>query len=142
MRVLAVVLGIALLVGCKNSSSSQETDKGTCKQMLVVTPDISPEVDPTLKVKALSLKKNCLTLRVGYAACAGFDLDLVFNGRAKKSLPPQVDLVLSNKGEPCDIAQAVEQEFCFDISKLQALSDNGKVVVRIQGYDESVVYSY
>lgn len=141
MRIVIGIIALAFLVGCKNGSKSTETETG-CDQLLVVTPDVQVEVDEGIKVTKLYLKSDCLNVRVKYANCGDAGFDLVHNGRVKKSLPPQVDLVLKAKGKPCDVAQEAEKEFSFDISKLQSISDDGKVVIRVHRYSEAVVYEY
>lgn len=142
MRLLAFFLvAIIGFISCKNGSKSGDSTT-VCKPLTVMTPDVSISNSDGIAISKVSIDGNCLKVRISYEGCKNYDFDLIHNGKVRKSLPPQVTLVVQMTEKTCETKGKQEKEICYDIDALKAISDDGKVVLSVQGYDEPVIYTY
>jgi hypothetical protein len=130
-----------MTAGCKLGSKPAKNDN-TCKELIVTTPDVSIPLADKVTVTKIFMENDCLTVRVKYDGCEHSDFDLIHNGKVKKSLPPQINLMLRPVQVDCDKTSELEKEFKFDIKKLQGISGERKIVIRVQRFAEALVYEY
>jgi|TARA_B110000879_G_scaffold43718_1_gene61680 hypothetical protein len=144
MRALSYLLILGLVISlssCKVRSKPSDTIN-TCKVLVVTTPDVSTPIVENVSVTKILMENECLLVRVKFKGCDQSNFDLVYNGKAKKSSPPQVNLMLKSLDVNCESSEELERDFKFDIKKLQGIGGSGKVVISVQGFSESLVYEY
>ena len=144
MRALSYLLILGLVISlssCKVRSKPADTINA-CKVLVVTTPDVSTPIAENVSVTIILMENECLLVRVKFKGCDQSNFDLVYNGKAKKSSPPQVNLMLKSLDVNCESSEETERDFKFDISKLQGIGGSGKVVISVQGFSESLVYEY
>ncbi len=128
-------------VACKNSSKAISSDQ-TCKSLTVVTPDVTLTPAAGVTIEKAVLKGDCLTLKLRYEGCEKTSYALYHNGRVKKSLPPQLTLVLQKDEEYCDAVSEMESEVCYNLDPLKSASEGGKIVVKVHSYSDAIIYEY
>jgi len=144
MRTLSYLLILGLvfsLSSCKVRSKPADSINA-CKELVVTTPDVSTPNAENVSVTKVFMENECLSVRVKFKGCAQSGFDLMYNGKAKKSSPPQVNLMLKSLDVNCESSEETERDFKFDVKKLQGISGSGKIVISVQGFSESLVYQY
>lgn len=144
MRILSYLLILGLVVSlssCKVRSTPSVAEI-TCKELVVATPDVFTPLAENVSVTKIFMENECLSVRVKFKGCEQSRFDLMYNGKAKKSSPPQVNLMLKSLDINCESSEETERDFKFDIKKLQGIGGSGKVVISVQGFSESLVYQY
>jgi len=113
-----------------------------CEQKAVLG-DVQLPSDP-MTIADVKVVANMMTIVVQYSGgCASHDFKLVGSEYLSKSLPPirQVALIHQSNGDLCKMLKT--DTLCFDIRSLaykqEAISE---VVLNLQGWNETVVYTF
>jgi hypothetical protein len=89
--------------------------------------------------KKVELDGNCLMIHVSaaYNNKTASDFELRWNGKTKRSMPPQVTLALhAEKGD--EGYEAHDFILKYDLAEIQAINPNGSVFVTLRGYEERI----
>lgn len=89
--------------------------------------------------KNVELDGNCLTIHVNaaYHEKKSSDFELRWNGKIKKSMPPQVTLALhAEKGG--EGYEAKDFILKYDLSEIKAINPNGSVFITLREYGERI----
>jgi len=86
---------------------------------------------------------DCLNISISASGCSGetWVLELIDSEGVMESLPPQrnLKLILTNS-EACLAVFTKTQS--FDLTQLRVEEDENEVILNIEGFPESITYSY
>lgn len=138
MKYLILSLSIILLVACDATKKTNAVlMSSTCKP--VVKTNELPKELYNLDIEKVSIVKNCMIIdaSMAYTKVNADAFELRWNGKMKKSMPPQVTLVLhkENGGEAYEMNKF---QLKFDLSVLNSM---GRSMITLRGWDERIEYN-
>jgi hypothetical protein len=134
MKYLVFLLPIFLLFACNANKMLVATN---CKAVVKTN---EPAKEPYgLKIEKVSIKQNCMIIDavMSYNDIKADAFDLRWNGKMKKSMPPQVTLVL-HKDKGNEGFDTKKYQLKFDLSVLNSM---GKSMITLKGWDERIEYN-
>ena len=135
---IIIILFSLTTIGCKTKKNQTETSEASASkvaELTVVSSDWSiPDYNVPATIDTAFITGDILTLKVSYSGgCTEHDFELVTFKAYKKSMPPQLDVVLVHNpnGESC--RSMVEETLQFDIKDARYPSEKNKEVRLIIG---------
>lgn len=126
-RILVYLLFVGVCLSCSAPASVQATSNAA--------------VSVPFELLDARVEGDALVVRVQYSGEGQHDFALVSTGAPTKSLPRQVILELRHDS-PGDLAKAmITEERTFDLTPYRDPRNN-VVYLRIQGFDDVLVYRY
>ena len=136
-------LSISSCVTPKDGSS--KTKKGNTVQEIETVDSIEGDslTDP-YTIEEVKVNGDTLIMKVCYGGCAEHDWKLVTTGKYKKSLPPQLDLLLIHDlhDDPCKRRDCTTLYFDLSDVKYPGKPTDYTVKLNIQKSNKSVSYEY
>lgn len=134
---LFLLLVIISLMAC-NASKKNATSVSTNCKSIVQTNEMPVDLYDAA-IKKVNIDKNCLIIDVemAYNEVSADAFDLRWNGKMKKSMPPQVTLAL-HKDKGNEGFERKKYQLKFDLSTLSSM---GKSIITLKGWDERIEYN-
>jgi len=143
LSISALLLSLNYLIsGCGDSTIIDPTS-GDCITEVTIDLDLydkGPKDDVQLLSSAIS--GDCLMLSISASGCDGstWTTAIYDQGLVAESSPEQRYLRISlDNREECDAV--ITKDITFDLSPIQIQND-GRLILNIQGSDESLLYNY
>jgi hypothetical protein len=141
---LIVALMAGTLTACSvidnQSSGSSNTGTTQSSKVLIQDRDLSKYPMDDVMIKDASVVGDSLTMLVSYSGgCKTHDFKAIWDGAMMKSLPGQINVVLSHNanGDMCEAL--LTQDVTVSLSPLAAHAANG-VVIHLKGFDKPLMY--
>lgn len=149
---LLCLAALLLLPACKSSQSappgenSAETEMPTnptaqepadCRP--IQRRNQLPQSDP-YQLDSLYIEGQCIVVTITYSGgCEAVEANLYFDGKIKKTKPPQANLYFDfDDDDPCEAL--VTKTFRFDLSSVELLSQQ-QIVLLFPQHERSLVYT-
>lgn len=143
---MAFLLLAAVLSGCVTSID----DNNSYQTSIILDDDLFKNAsrDP-YKIINIGLEGDILEINVSYSGgCEEHEFSLIGDSSFKKSLPVQIEVVLSHNDndDPCD--GIYTEELAFDLSPLKEKwqeayqKNSGTIIVWLEGLAESFPYEF
>jgi len=142
MKIVLLYFALLLLSGLSHSCKKEEDKKTGCDQSVVISSDEFQNARyDLLTINNITISGDCLTINFGSSGCDGstWIMKLIDSEAIAESYPPQRSLRLSFINEElCDAY--FTKTLSFDIKPLRV--SGNKVILHIDGYNESIIYEY
>jgi len=138
MKHLFLVLTAICLLACSASKKANSVIESAECQSVVKTNEQPNDLNGA-KISSVSIEGNCMIIEMemGYSGVKAEAFELRWNGKMKKSMPPQVTLALHKaKGEESDTAKKYRLK--YDLSILNSM---GRSFITLKGWEERIEYN-
>ncbi len=136
--VLFVLLVLGACTGTQKNANNKDIH---CRNFVEDRTPIS--LLENLTFSDVKIDQNCLNVTVNAPYCDinTSDFDLVWNGVATRSLPPQINmsLRLSTK-KSCKKTNTFHLK--YNLSALRKFNSKGKIYITLNGYNKRIEYTY
>ncbi|HET6511310.1 MAG TPA: NigD-like C-terminal domain-containing protein [Candidatus Kapabacteria bacterium] len=144
LALIAVLTG-GMLSSCSlidNQSSGSSNSTTQSGKVLIEDRDIAKyPMDPVM-IKDASVIGDSLTMLVSYSGgCKPHDFKVVWNGAMMKSLPGQINVVLSHNANDDMCEALITQDVTVSLAPIKQHATNG-VVIHLKGFDKPLLYKH
>lgn len=143
MKWLVIFLSSFLLMfSCKSKQVVKKSEGKACVGIRMDADEYMAADNSGIKILEASIDGNCLHIRYEIKdACESSDLDLHWDYRVKKSLPPEASLRLNKTGDySCGLKVSANKS--FDLKELMNPAYKGKIYLRLAPYQEKILFEY
>lgn len=140
-------LAIVLFSYCNASKKGQDTVASTCTPVLLdkdlYIKAVQRKPEDLISVKSASVEGDCLTLELSTKCGKNnvSDFQLAWNEAIMKSMPPQINLAIFFNNQEVD-KESTDFTLKYDLKPIQSANPSGKVILRVQGWNERVTYEF
>jgi len=141
MRRLAVFVLVGLLLSCSGAKMVKDSTM-KCFPLKMDGDQYREAKADGIKITEINIEGSCMTINYELKnACEETDLDLHWDYRVKKSMPPQATLKLNLSGKlGCGVSLSGKKK--FDLKELTNPAYKGKIYLWIPPYEEKVLFEY
>lgn len=141
MRNLIWFLGLVILGSCSGSKMVKDST-GKCFPLRMDGDEYAVADYGGVKIKDILIEGTCLTILYEIKnACEDSDIDLHWDYRVKKSLPPQATLRINQTGKKGCETQ-IKGKKKFDLKELTNPAYKGKIFLTIPPHEEKFLFEY
>jgi hypothetical protein len=140
MKYMISLLLAVLLFSCENGTEVKLT---SCPEKLIYdTAMYNHGFYDSFAFDSVWIEGDCLKANVLYGGgCGDILFQMYWDGAVMESYPVQVRLKLSFMDN--DLCKALmHKDLAYDISMLKVGGSNHKVIIHVDGWDESLIYNY
>jgi hypothetical protein len=121
------------------SSGSSNTAK-TPSKVLIIDQNTAKYPMDAVTIRDASVIGDSLTMLVAFSGgCRTHDFKVVWDGAMMKSLPGQINVVLSHNANDDMCEALLTQDVTVSLSPLAAHANNG-VIIHLKGFDKPLLY--
>lgn len=122
------------------SSNSGNNTTASTKQLII--DDISKYPQDQVTIRDASIVGDSLTMLVSYSGgCKAHEFKVVASGAIMKSMPPQMNVVLSHNsnGDMCEAL--LTQDVTVGLNAIKQYASGG-IILHLKGFDKSLLYKH
>ncbi len=143
-----VILAL-LLSACRSGqqATGSENEKQTasiydCKSLILSDVPFRELKTDYFELLTARIEEDCLQVVVSYSGgCGTVDFSLYHTQQIMKSMPPQTNIFLSlNDNDPC--RELVQDTLWFDLSPFASHAGAEGIMLRLNQYEETLLYKY
>ncbi len=141
MRKSIWILGLVILGSCSGAKMVKDSTK-KCFPLRMDRDEYAAADYGNIKIRDIQIEGKCLTIAYELKnACEDSDIDLHWDYRVKKSLPPQASLRINQTGKRnCDLQLKGKKK--FDLNELTNPAYKGKIFLTIPPHEEKFLFEY
>ncbi len=143
LTLLGVLLG-STLTACSvldNQSSGSSNTTTASAKVLIIDQNTAKYPMDAVMIRDASVIGDSLTMLVAFSGgCKAHDFKVITNGAMMKSMPPQINVLLSHDahGDMCEAL--LTQDVTVSLEPLKQQAQSGGIVIHLAGFDKSLMY--
>jgi hypothetical protein len=148
LTILAItgVLASASLTSCSlidnqtsGSSGDGNNSKAQVKQLII--DDIAKYPRDPVEIKDARIVGDSLTMLVSYGGgCKTHDFKVISSGAIMKSMPPQMNIVLSHDAHDDMCEALLTHDVTVGLHAIKHYATSGGIVLHLEGFDQPLMY--
>jgi hypothetical protein len=141
---LAAVLLGSTLSACSliDNQSSGSSNTSQSSKVLIVDRNVEKYSMDAVMIKDASVIGDSLTMLVSFSGgCKPHDFKVVWDGAMMKSLPGQINVVLSHNANDDMCEALLTQDVTVSLAPIRQHAANG-VIVHLKGFDKPLLYKH
>jgi hypothetical protein len=142
IALIAATLGTTI-TACSviDNQSSGSSNPAAASKVLIVDPRLEKYPADEATIRDASIVGDSLTMLVAFGGgCKAHDFKVISNGAMMKSMPPQVNVILSHNAHEDMCEALLTQDVTVSLEPLKQQAMNGGVVIHLKGFEKSLMY--
>jgi hypothetical protein len=143
IALIATLLGTTI-TACSviDNQSSGSSNNGTqSSKVLIVDQNTAKYPDDAVTIRDASIVGDSLTMLVAFGGgCKAHDFKVLWSGAMMKSMPPQINVLLSHDAHDDMCEALLTQDVTVSLDPLKQHAMNGGVVIHVNGFEKSLMY--
>lgn len=137
------VLAGSSITACSviDNQSSGSSVVAASSKVLIIDQNIARYPMDGVTIKDASIIGDSLTMLVSYSGgCKTHDLKVISNGAMMKSMPPQMNIVVSHNAHEDMCEAMITQDLTVSLEALKQQAHSGGIVLHLKGFDKPLSY--
>jgi hypothetical protein len=142
IALIAATLGTTI-TACSviDNQSSGSSNPAAASKVLIVDPRLEKYPADEATIRDASIVGDSLTMLVAFGGgCKTHDFKVISNGAMMKSMPPQVNVILSHNAHEDMCEALLTQDVTVSLEPLKQQAISGGVVIHVKGFEKSLMY--